>query len=63
MHMYRKDGKNILIPIDKIPYRETWLYKNKAALASVKRGLEDAVQERITKLDLSKLFLTNKKFF
>lgn len=36
---YREGDKIILIPMTEIPASELWLYKNKEALASVKRGL------------------------
>jgi hypothetical protein len=36
---YREGDKIILIPMSEIPASELWLYKNKEALASVKRGL------------------------
>jgi predicted transcriptional regulator len=32
-----------------IPARELWLFNNKKALASVKRGIEDAAAGRVTR--------------
>ena len=38
-----------------IPSSEAWLYKNKEALESVKRGLKDAAEGKVSKLDLNEL--------
>jgi hypothetical protein len=37
-----KDHRIILEPMVEIPAREKWLFDNKAALKSVKQGLEEA---------------------
>lgn len=38
-----------------IPAREAWLYENKAALASVRRGLKQAAEHQFSRgLDLAK---------
>ena len=41
--------------IDIIPTSEAWLYKNKEALESVRRGLKDAAKGRISKLNIDEL--------
>ncbi|MEK7845968.1 MAG: hypothetical protein AAB257_03290 [Nitrospinota bacterium] len=38
-----------------IPSSEAWLYKNKEAFESVKRGLKDAAEGKVSKLDLNEL--------
>lgn len=38
-----------------IPPSEAWLYKNKEALESVQKGLKDASEGRISKLNLEEL--------
>lgn len=38
-----------------IPSSEAWLYKNKEALESVHKGLKDAAEGRVSKLDLNEL--------
>ncbi len=38
-----------------IPISERWLYKNKEALKSVRKGLKDASEGRISKLNLAEL--------
>ena len=45
------DGSLILSPTVEIPAREAWIFKNKQALASVKRGLQQASKGR-TSADL-----------
>lgn len=40
----QEDGSMLLEPQIEIPAREAWLYKNKEALASVRRGLEQSAQ-------------------
>ena len=34
-----------------IPQRELWLHKNEAAMASVQRGLQQAADRKLTKID------------
>lgn len=34
-----EDGKILLTPMVEVPVQEAWLYKNRAALESVERGL------------------------
>jgi hypothetical protein len=41
----KDDGVLILSPLVEIPAGEAWLWKNKAALASVQRGLTQAAKE------------------
>ena len=43
-------GQIVLDPVVTIPASEAWLFKNKKALASVKRGLEDAAAGRTRNL-------------
>lgn len=42
-----EDHKIVLEPFSEIPTREKWLYENKKALASVKKGLDDAAAGRV----------------
>jgi hypothetical protein len=53
--MYWENEKIILIPLVEIPEREAWIYKNKKALASLEKGLEDAAKGKVRKLDFSRL--------
>ena len=53
--MYWENDRLVLVPLVEIPERETWVYKNKKALASLERGIEDAAKGRVSKLDFSKL--------
>ncbi len=46
---YNRAGQILLSPESVIPLHEAWLYKNKGALESVQRGLEDARKGRIKK--------------
>ena len=43
------DHKIILEPYAEIPVQEKWLFDNKAALSSVKKGLKDASSGKISK--------------
>lgn len=54
-NIYWEKERLILEPLVEIPERELWIYKNKKALASLERGLEDAARGRVKKLDLSSL--------
>lgn len=41
--------------LETIPPSERWLYKNKEALKSIRKGLKDASEGRISKLNLKEL--------
>lgn len=43
------------ILLETIPHSERWLYKNKSALKSVRKGLKDASEGKISKLNLNDL--------
>ncbi len=49
------DGRIILEPTLDIPVREVWLYKNRPALASVHKGIEDAQKGATSPLDMALL--------
>ncbi len=50
-----KELKRIECMLKFIPDPEKWLYKNKAVLDCVQRGLKDCCKGRISKLNLDKL--------
>jgi hypothetical protein len=50
----QKDGKIMLEPFVEIPADERWLWDNKEALESVKKGLEDAKAGRLTRMSFKK---------
>ncbi len=50
-----KNGKIILEPMKAVPEHEEWLYKNSEALDSVHRGLQDAADGKVKKLNLNSL--------
>jgi len=55
-HIYRNSlGQIILDPQVTIPASEVWLFNNPDALTSVRRGLADAAQGRVSKVDLDSL--------
>jgi len=55
-HIYSNSiGQIILDPQVTIPASEAWLFNNPDALASVRRGLNDAAQGRVSKVDLDTL--------
>jgi len=41
--------------LEVIPSDEAWLYRNDEALQSVRRGLRDAAESKVSKLDLDAL--------
>jgi len=55
-HIYSNSiGQILLDPQVTIPASEIWLFNNPKALASVRRGLSDAAQDRVTQVDLDAL--------
>ena len=55
-HIYSNSlGQIVLDPQVTIPASEVWLFNNPDALASVRRGLSDAAQGRVSKVDLDAL--------
>jgi len=55
-HIYSNSmGQIVLDPQITIPASEAWLFENPEAFASVRRGLADAAQGRVTKVKLDTL--------
>ena len=55
-HVYSNSiGQIVLDPQVTIPASEAWLFNNPDALASVRRGLSDAAEGRVSKVDLDTL--------
>ncbi len=55
-HVYSNSiGQIVLDPQVNIPASEAWLFSNPDALASVRRGLSDAVNGKTSKVDLDSL--------
>ena len=55
-HIYtNKFGQIVLDPQVTIPASELWLFNNPDALALVQRGLADAAQGKVSKVDLDTL--------
>lgn len=55
-HIYSNSaGQIVLDPQVTVPASEAWLYNNSEALASVRRGLDDASHGRVSKVDLESL--------
>lgn len=55
-HIYHnRIGQIILDPQVTIPASEAWLFNNSDALALVRRGLSDAAQGKVSKVDLNTL--------
>ena len=55
-HVYSNSiGQIVLDPQVTIPASEAWLFSNPDALASVKRGLSDAANGKMSKVDLDSL--------
>lgn len=56
-HIYKNSiGQIVLDPQLTIPASEIWLFNNPKALSSVMRGLSDAAQGRVSKVDLDALW-------
>lgn len=55
-HIYTNSfGQIVLDPQVTIPASEAWLFNNPDALASVRRGLSDATQGKVSKVNLDAL--------
>jgi len=55
-HIYSNSaGQIVLDPQVTIPASEVWLFKNPNAIAAVRRGLAEAAQGKVSKVDLSTL--------
>jgi hypothetical protein len=55
-HIYVNSfGQIVLDPQITIPASEAWLFNNPNALASVRQGLADAAQGKVSKVDLATL--------
>ncbi len=50
-----KAGQILLDPQIMVPASEAWLFRNPEALASIKRGLTDAAEGRVSKIVLNDL--------
>lgn len=48
-------GELFLQPVAEIPASELWLFQNRGAIESVKKGLKDAAEGRVSKLNLDEL--------
>lgn len=56
VRLYKNDrGEVLLQPIVEIPASEVWLFQNKEGFESVKKGLKDASEGKISKLNLKDL--------
>ncbi|MGA2467785.1 MAG: hypothetical protein ABSH06_25990 [Thermodesulfobacteriota bacterium] len=56
VRLYKNErGEVLLQPVVEIPASEAWLFKNKEAFESVKKGLKDASEGKISKLNLKDL--------
>ncbi len=55
-HLYTNSaGQIILDPQVTVPTSEAWLFNNPDALASIRRGLSDSAQGKVSKVDLKSL--------
>jgi hypothetical protein len=55
-HVYENTlGQIVLDPQVTIPASEAWLFQNPEALASVRKGLKDIAEGRVTKINLKDL--------
>lgn len=56
VRLYRnRHGEMLLQPVVEIPASEAWLFQNREALESVRKGLEEASKGKVTKLSLDEL--------
>jgi len=53
VRLYKNNRGEVLVqPVVEIPASELWLFQDKEALENVKKGLKDAAEGRISKLNL-----------
>ncbi len=57
----RDDGSILLEPLVEVSAKEAWLFRNKEALASVKRGLEQSAQAKTKSLGSFSKYLKDEK--
>ena len=56
VRLYRNNRGEVLVqPVVEIPASELWLFQDKEALENVKKGLKDAAEGRISKLNIDEL--------
>jgi len=55
-----EDGKILLKPYVEIPKEETWLYNNKEALESVKRGILNSANRQLKKRESFSKYILDK---
>ena len=56
IRLYKNErGEVLLQPVVEVPASELWLFQNREALESVQRGLKEASEGKITKLNLDEL--------
>ena len=56
VRLYKNNRGEVLVqPVVEIPASELWLFQDKEALESVKKGLKDAAEGKISKLNLDEL--------
>ena len=56
VRVYKNDrGEVLLRPVVEIPASEAWLFQNEEAFESVKKGIKDASEGKVSKLNLKDL--------
>jgi hypothetical protein len=56
VRLYKNERGDILLqPVVEIPASELWLYQNRDAIESVLKGIKDASEDKISRLDLGEL--------
>jgi hypothetical protein len=56
VRLYKNErGEVLLQPVVEIPASELWLYQNRDAMESVLKGIKDASEAKISRLDLGEL--------
>jgi hypothetical protein len=56
VRLYKNErGEILLQPVVEVPASELWLYQNRNAMESVIKGIKDASEDKISRLDLGEL--------